>query len=101
MRRANYVYICQEIMENNENQSYWADIQKMLPVLHKEEHKTDQSVFKLYVSSSNDVWEISFVLSCVKTLMNYLSDIQKLKWENDANDKEVLKDHLLKIQTTR
>lgn len=29
--------------------------------------------------------------------MNYLDDVQKLKWENDANDKEVLKDHLLKI----
>ena len=29
--------------------------------------------------------------------MNYLDDVSRLKWENDGNDKEVLKDHLLKI----
>lgn len=58
-------------------------------------------MFKLYVSPSNDVWEISFVLSCIKTLMNYLSDISNLKWSNDASDKEILKDYLMKIQTTK
>ncbi|CAD8132784.1 unnamed protein product [Paramecium pentaurelia] len=104
--RGNYAYICHENQVQEINNNYWVDIQcgksqKHTPVLHQEQHKTDQSVFKLYASSSNDVWEISFVLSCVKTLMNYLDDVSRLKWENDGNDKEVLKDHLLKIQTTK
>ncbi|CAD8103545.1 unnamed protein product [Paramecium sonneborni] len=104
--RGNYAYICHENQNQETNNNYWVDIQcgksqKHTPVLHQEQHKTDQSVFKLYASSSNDVWEISFVLSCVKTLMNYLDDVSRLKWENDVNDKEVLKDHLLKIQTTK
>ncbi|CAD8068825.1 unnamed protein product [Paramecium sonneborni] len=112
VKRGNYVYICHDkqvpngINNNNEENSFWVDIQygknqRLFPILHQEQHKTDQSVFKLYASSSNDVWEISFVLSCAKTLTNYLDDLQKLKWENDVSDKEVLKDHLLKIQTTK
>ncbi|CAD8059333.1 unnamed protein product [Paramecium primaurelia] len=114
VKKGNYVYIChdKQILQGNNNNnsndenSFWVDIQygknqRYIPILHQEQHKTDQSVFKLYASSSNDVWEISFVLSCAKTLTNYLDDLQKLKWENDASDKEVLKDHLLKIQTTK
>jgi inositol 1,4,5-triphosphate receptor type 1/inositol 1,4,5-triphosphate receptor type 3 len=61
-------------------------------ILHQEPHKRDESVFKLYSSNSNDVWEISFVLSCIKTLSNYLSDIKGFVVNDPNINKELIKD---------
>lgn len=82
-----------KLEENNE--------EKYIPILHQEAHKCDQSVFKLYASTTNDVWEIQFILSCVKILLNYLGDLKNMRLSNENADKEAMKDYLNKITTTK
>lgn len=66
---------------------------KFIPILHKDISKHDESVFKLYASTSNDVWEIKFVISCVKSLMNYLSDVRSVDLTDKNLKLEELKDY--------